>query len=106
LAAQVDKKLGLEAEWCRRYANINAVALRKILKKHDKACGLSTGHEWLQVMTFITLGFSGWRAQEQGSFTKEVLVTSGTICIVIIIIIIIIIVLITLIARAWLLRHK
>ena len=36
------------AYWCRKYARANAVALRKILKKHDKTVGSSRGREFLQ----------------------------------------------------------
>ncbi|KAL4521381.1 hypothetical protein Ndes2526A_g01587 [Nannochloris sp. 'desiccata'] len=36
------------AYWCRKYARGNAVALRKILKKHDKVCGNRRGREFLQ----------------------------------------------------------
>jgi hypothetical protein len=43
LAAVADR-----AYWCRKYARSNAVALRKILKKHDKVCGNARGREFLQ----------------------------------------------------------
>lgn len=36
------------AYWCSKYARANAVALRKILKKHDKICGDAKGREFLQ----------------------------------------------------------
>ncbi|CAL8468915.1 g8456 [Coccomyxa elongata] len=36
------------AEWCRRYAQINSVGLRKILKKHDKLYKNRAGHEYMQ----------------------------------------------------------
>jgi SPX domain protein involved in polyphosphate accumulation len=35
--------LAEKAYWCRKYARANAVALRKILKKHDKLCDNSKG---------------------------------------------------------------
>ena len=40
--------LANRAYWCRKYARANAVALRKILKKHDKVCGNGRGREFLQ----------------------------------------------------------
>ena len=40
--------LSERAYWCRKYARGNAVALRKILKKHDKVCGNRKGREFLQ----------------------------------------------------------
>jgi hypothetical protein len=40
--------LSERAYWCRKYARGNAVALRKILKKHDKVCGNRRGREFLQ----------------------------------------------------------
>ena len=43
------------AEWCRRYAQINAVGLRKILKKHDKMCKNKAGHTYMQVQGFPQL---------------------------------------------------
>ena len=33
----------------RRYARVNALALRKISKKHDKVLGSKAGHQFLQV---------------------------------------------------------
>ena len=42
------EQLAQEAEWCRRYAAINSVGLRKIVKKHDKRCGNRKGYEFLQ----------------------------------------------------------
>jgi len=39
--------LAEKAYWCRKYARANAVALRKILKKHDKLCDNSKGREFL-----------------------------------------------------------
>jgi hypothetical protein len=41
-------KLAEKAYWCRKYARANAVALRKILKKHDKTCENRRGREFLQ----------------------------------------------------------
>ena len=45
---QVDD-LVARAEWCRRYAQINSVGLRKILKKHDKMCKTRAGQTYMQV---------------------------------------------------------
>ncbi|CAK0780442.1 hypothetical protein CVIRNUC_005055 [Coccomyxa viridis] len=45
--ASVDD-LVVKAEWCRRYAQINAVGLRKILKKHDKLCKNKLGNTYMQ----------------------------------------------------------
>ena len=42
------EQLAQEAEWCRRYAAINSVGLRKIIKKHDKRCGNRKGYDFLQ----------------------------------------------------------
>lgn len=41
-------KLSQDAYWCRKYAKANAVALRKILKKHDKVAGNSRGRDFLR----------------------------------------------------------
>lgn len=41
------------AEWCRRYAQINSVGLRKILKKHDKMCRNRAGHTYMQVRSLL-----------------------------------------------------
>lgn len=41
-------KLADETYWCRKYARANAVALRKILKKHDKTCENRKGKEFFQ----------------------------------------------------------
>lgn len=43
--------LAQRAYWCVRFARANAVALRKILKKHDKLCGNARGRAFLQVRT-------------------------------------------------------
>ena len=45
------------AEWCRRYAQINSVGLRKILKKHDKMCKNRAGQTYMQVRSLF-LGFA------------------------------------------------
>ncbi|KAK9918914.1 hypothetical protein WJX75_008012 [Coccomyxa subellipsoidea] len=42
------EEIAQRAEWCRRYAQINSVALRKIIKKHDKVCKCRTGADFLQ----------------------------------------------------------
>ena len=44
-----DKQLADDAHWCREYAKINAVALRKILEQHDKLLHNSNGQHLLQV---------------------------------------------------------
>ena len=44
-----DAALAERAYWCRKFAKANAVALRKILKKHDKCCNNTAGREFLQV---------------------------------------------------------
>lgn len=49
---QVDG-LVAKAEWCRRYAQINSVGLRKILKKHDKLCKNKTGQLYMQVQPYL-----------------------------------------------------
>ncbi len=41
------------AEWCRRYAQINSVGLRKILKKHDKMCKNKAGQNYMQVRALL-----------------------------------------------------
>lgn len=41
-------EMARDAYWCRKYARANAVALRKILKKHDKTCQNRLGREFLQ----------------------------------------------------------
>jgi len=43
------------AAWCRRYAQINSVGLRKILKKHDKLFNNRAGHAYMQVSKAHTL---------------------------------------------------
>jgi len=47
-AEQSLNQLARDAYWCRKYARANAVALRKILKKHDKTCGNRRGRVFLQ----------------------------------------------------------
>ena len=42
-----------KAEWCRRYAQINSVGLRKILKKHDKMCKNRAGQTYMQVRALL-----------------------------------------------------
>ncbi|GAB4815701.1 hypothetical protein N2152v2_002747 [Parachlorella kessleri] len=44
----LDAALAERAYWCRKFAKANAVALRKILKKHDKWCSNTAGREFLQ----------------------------------------------------------
>lgn len=45
--------LAQRAYWCRKYARVNAIALRKILKKHDKLCNNRRGHAFLQVHLLV-----------------------------------------------------
>lgn len=45
-------KINERVAWARRYARINALALRKIAKKHDKLMHSRTGHLFLQVGHF------------------------------------------------------
>ena len=44
-----DKHLADDAHWCREYAKINAVALRKILEQHDRMLHNNSGQHLLQV---------------------------------------------------------
>ena len=60
------EKLALEAEWCRRYAAINSVGVRKIVKKHDKRCGNRLGYEFLQVRLMWMTVSTGMRPADQG----------------------------------------
>ena len=62
-----DRQLADEAHWCRQYAKINAVALRKILEQHDRMLHNNSGQHLLQVgltyccekeNTFLTLDFA------------------------------------------------
>ena len=48
-----DRSLADQAHWCREYAKVNAVALRKILEQHDMMLRNGAGQELLQV-TFVT----------------------------------------------------
>lgn len=48
LSHEQEARMANEAYWCRKYAKANAVALRKILKKHDKLCGNMRGRAYLQ----------------------------------------------------------
>ena len=41
-------RMAKDIYWCRKYARANSVALRKILKKHDKTCQNRLGREYLQ----------------------------------------------------------
>lgn len=45
---QADRQLADDAHWCREYAKINAVALRKILEQHDKLLHNNNGQHLLQ----------------------------------------------------------
>lgn len=44
-----DNQLADAAHWCREYAKINAVALRKILEQHDRMLHNNSGQRLLQV---------------------------------------------------------
>ena len=41
--------VALKARWCRRFAELNYIALRKIAKKRDRLLGGSVGEEFMQV---------------------------------------------------------
>lgn len=45
---QADRQLADDAHWCREYAKINAVALRKILEQHDRIMHNNSGQHLLQ----------------------------------------------------------
>ncbi|KAL3142045.1 hypothetical protein ABBQ32_004677 [Trebouxia sp. C0010 RCD-2024] len=45
---QADNQLADAAHWCREYAKINAIALRKILEQHDRMLHNSSGQRLLQ----------------------------------------------------------
>ncbi|DBB11107.1 hypothetical protein WJX82_008515 [Trebouxia sp. C0006] len=45
---QADRQLADDAHWCREYAKINAVALRKILEQHDRMMHNNEGQHLLQ----------------------------------------------------------
>lgn len=50
LRRKKQKKMQLvHAHWCRQYAAVNSIALRKICKKHDKVCRNMAGQHFLQV---------------------------------------------------------
>ena len=42
-------ELAIKARWCRHYAEINYMALRKIAKKRDRLLGGKVGEEFIQV---------------------------------------------------------
>ena len=46
---QIAHDLAEQARCCQEYAEMNAQALRKIAKKHDKMFGLKTGQQFVQV---------------------------------------------------------
>lgn len=46
-----DRHLADQAHWCREYAKVNAVALRKILEQHDKMLHNGAGQMLLKVGT-------------------------------------------------------
>ena len=48
-ASMQDRSLADEAKWCREYAKVNAVALRKILEQHDKMLHNGAGQALLKV---------------------------------------------------------
>ena len=48
-----DRQLADDAHWCRQYAKINAVALRKILEQHDRMLHNNEGQHLLQVPAVI-----------------------------------------------------
>ena len=50
-AASRQQRLAAQAHWCRHYARVNAMGLRKIVKKYDKLLGSNTGSRFLQVGT-------------------------------------------------------
>lgn len=43
-----NSRLAQQAYWCMKFAKANAVALRKILKKHDKVARNLRGRQFLQ----------------------------------------------------------
>ena len=59
--------IALQAAWCRRYARVNTVGLRKIVKKYGKLCGDPRSADLLQ--TF----WSGERAAMAGFLTSPLL---------------------------------
>jgi len=44
-----EEELAQHAQWCRRFATVNATGLRKIAKKHDKYARNSAGQQFLKV---------------------------------------------------------
>jgi hypothetical protein len=48
-------ELALKARWCRHYAELNYLALRKIAKKRDRLLGGSVGEEFMLVSAKIIL---------------------------------------------------
>ncbi|KDD75110.1 hypothetical protein H632_c866p1, partial [Helicosporidium sp. ATCC 50920] len=54
--------LAQRAYWCRKFSKVNAVALRKILKKHDKRCRNSKGRAFLARC---------WRIEEEGGGARD-----------------------------------
>ncbi|KAK9815430.1 hypothetical protein WJX72_003572 [[Myrmecia] bisecta] len=42
------EELAEQAHWCQEYAKVNAMGLRKIVKKHDKVYGNKEGQKFLQ----------------------------------------------------------
>ena len=42
-------ELAIKARWCRHYAEVNYLALRKIAKKRDRLLGGKVGEEFIQV---------------------------------------------------------
>ena len=65
------------AEWCRRYAQINSVGLRKILKKHDKMCKNRAGQTYMQVRALLV--DIAAPSHHSASF-HALLKTGGSIC--------------------------
>ena len=43
-------ELASRARWCRHYAELNYLALRKIAKKRDRLLGGRIGEEFIQVV--------------------------------------------------------
>ncbi|KAK9831287.1 hypothetical protein WJX74_010547 [Apatococcus lobatus] len=58
-AASRQQRLAAQAHWCRHYARVNAMGLRKIVKKYDKLLGSNTGSRFLQEV---------WAASSRGQF--------------------------------------
>ena len=44
-------ELATRARWCRHYAELNYLALRKIAKKRDRLLGGKIGEEFIQVLS-------------------------------------------------------